>query len=139
MTGELTRNSITFLGLMSLAALINPASAKPLLSDSCVELLGEHEKLRKGGVESYMDHDPAKANELFKPADLVNIERYLFIEGQIRFRCPEIRLPGIDNPDLSKSKEVRNNVKNPKPPKKQAGPPVPLPRRKPAPPKKKAG
>jgi hypothetical protein len=138
-TSGLTRNGIAFVGLMSLAALLYPASAKPLLSEACIKLVGEHKELRLGGIEKAMDHDPAKAGEILKPEELAQIERYLFIEGQIRFRCPEIRLPGSKKPALSKSKKAKIKGAKPKPPKKPKGPPAPLPKRKPAPPKKKAG
>ncbi len=147
MTSGLTRIGTALLGLTVLATQLVPVSAKPLLSETCVKLVGEHVELRKGGIEASMDHGPEKAGEIMKPEELAKIERYLFIEGQIRFRCPEIRLPGIKEPDLSKSKKSKikkAKIKEAKPvaPKKPAGPPAPLPKRKPAPPKppkKKAG
>ena len=147
MTSGLTRIGAAFLGLTVLSAQLVPVSAKPLLSETCVKLVGEHVELRRGGIEAAMDHDPEKAGEILKPEELANIERYLFIEGQIRFRCPEIKLPGIKELNLSKSKNKKikkAKIKEAKPvaPKKPAGPPVSLPNRKPAPPKptkKKAG
>ena len=148
-TSSLTRIGAAFLGLTVFATQLVPVSAKPLLSETCVKLVGEHVKLRKGGIEASMDHGPEKAGETMKPEELAKIERYLFIEGQIRFRCREIKLPGIKEPDLSKSKNSKikkakikeAKIKEAKPvaPKKPADPPAPLPKRKPAPPKKKAG
>lgn len=138
MTSGLTRIGTVFLGLTALAAPLSPAAGKPLLSKTCVKLVGEHTELAKGGVEESMNHDPEKAGEILKPEELTNIERYLFIEGQIRFRCPEMRLPGIKDPDLSKSKEAKIKEAKPKPPKKPKGPPAPVPTRKPARQQKKA-
>jgi len=139
-TSGLTRIGTATLGLTVLATQLVPVSAKPLLSETCVKLVGEHVELRKGGIEASMDHGPEKAGETMKPEELAKIERYLFIEGQIRFRCPEIRLPGIKEPDLSKSKKSKikkAKIKEAKPvaPKKPAGLPAPLPNRKPEPPK----
>lgn len=143
-TSGLTRIGAAFLGLTVLATQLMPVLAKPLLSETCVKLVGEHVELRKGGIEASMDHGPEKAGETMKPEELAKIERYLFIEGQIRFRCPEIKLPGLKEPNLLKSKNSKikeAKIKEAKPvaPKKPADPPAPLPKRKPAPPKKKAG
>ena len=130
-TSGLKRFYTAFLGLMALATQLSPAAAKPLLSEICVKLASEHIELGKGGVEESMNHDPEKAGEILKPEELAKIERYLFIEGQIRFRCPEIRLPGIKVPDLSKTKEAGIDDAKPKTRKKRKGPPAPPPKRNP--------
>ena len=104
-TSGLKRIFTAFLGLMALTTLYSQTLAKPLQSETCVKLAGEHIELRKAGIEEAMDQDPTKAGEVLKPEQLAQIERYLFIEGQIRFRCPEIRLPGIKDPDLKNAKK----------------------------------
>ncbi len=96
-------------------------AAKPLLSETCVKLASEHTELRKGGIEEAMNQDPQKAGEILKPDDLAKIQRYLFIEGQIRFRCPKIKLPGLKEPDSSKSKKDGSDDAKRKPPKKPQG------------------
>ncbi len=111
---------------MAFALSLSPAAAKPLLSETCVKLAGEHVELRKAGIEEAMDQqDPQKAGEALKPDDLAKIERYLFIEGQIRFRCPEIKLPSIKNPKNDKSKESGSGAAKKKPAKKSRGTPSP--------------
>lgn len=131
MTSGLKRFFTAFLGLTALATQLLPAAAKPLQSEICVKLASEHIELRKGGVEESMNHDPEKAGEILKPEELAKIERYLFIEGQIRFRCPEIRLPEIKDPDLSKTKEAGIDDAKQNKEKKRKGPPVPPSKRNP--------
>jgi hypothetical protein len=126
-TSGLKRFCATFLGLTALVLTFSPAVAKPLLSEACVELASEHTKLRKGGVEEVMDQDPQKAGETLNPEDLAKIERYLFIEGQIRFRCPKIKLPKIKDPNLKKSEGEGNEKAKRKPPKKPQGSLTPPP------------
>ncbi len=78
------------------------ALAKPLSSEACVQLVNEHSTLAKSGVEQQLKGEPASAGTTLKAEQLANIDRYLFIEGQIRFRCPEIKLPGMKSPAHSK-------------------------------------
>lgn len=116
MTSGLTRVCVAFFGvLMCLWGL--PAAAKPLSGEECSKLVSEHAELARKGIEERMDVDPTTAGEQLSKDELNEIERFLFVEGQIRFRCPEVQLAVPD------------------PPK----PTVPLPRRKPVPPTKRAG
>lgn len=113
------------------------ARAKPLSSEECTKLVAEHAELSKKDVESLMDQDPVIAAKQMKPEQLSDIERFLFIEGQIRFRCPAVKLavpdpPAFDPPE-DQSKTAESEDKQP------AGPTVPLPERKPARSAKRAG
>lgn len=112
------------------------AWTKPLSSQECAILVSEHSDLTKKDLEATMEQDPAIAAPLLKPEQLAEIERYLFIEGEIRFRCPEIQLakPKSLEPEPSKTADIKKAE-----PEKPSGPPVPLPRRKPSPPAKRAG
>jgi len=125
------------------------AWAKPLSSEECAKLVSEHADLEKKNIETRMDQDPAIAVPLLKPDQLAEIERFLHIEGEIRFRCPEIKLAVPAPPMMESDSEAPittsdkkqgavnlNGVQDVREPK---GPPVPLPRRKPSPPAKRAG
>ena len=129
------RFGIAFLGLILGVALPINASAKPLPSEACVRLVDEHDKLSKGGIEKSLAQDPATASENIEAEQLANIERFLFIESQIRFRCPAVKLPGLKTPAPSKAQAAKMEKKQIQP----RGPEVPLPKRKPVPPSKRAG
>lgn len=134
--------AVTICGVMALA-LPQRSFAKPLSSEACVELVNEHAMLLKAGVEAYMKRDPAKASSTLRAEQLANIDRFLFIEGQIRFRCPEMELPGLDTPLHSaaqaaafkeraeKEAEARKAAKQKAAGKKSKGPDIPLPDRNP--------
>lgn len=92
-------------------------SAKPLSSEECAKLVAEHAELAKRGIEKRMDMDPVTAGESLTKDELNEIERFLFVEGQIRFRCPEVQL-AVPDPPM---------------------PTVPMPLRKPSPPARSAG
>lgn len=77
--------------------------SKPLPSKACVALVNEHAQLLNAGVEKHMRGDPATASSTLKAEQLANIDRFLFIEGQLRFRCPEVRLPGLGVPAKSEA------------------------------------
>lgn len=123
---------------------VQPAAAKPLSSEECARLVEEHAELAKKGIEKRMDQDAAEASKTLKPDQLQEIERFLFVEGEIRFRCPEIKL-AIPEPSKPAPAEKTAEEKSPKEKKaeekveKPAGPPMALPNRKPAQPKKRAG
>lgn len=129
------RFGTAFLGLILGAALPVTASAKPLPSEACVRLVDEHDKLSKNGIEKSLDQDPAKASENIKAEQLANIERFLFIESQIRFRCPAVKLPGLKISPPSKAQAAKLVKKK----ARSRGPMIPLPERKPAPSAKRAG
>ncbi|MDA7946639.1 MAG: hypothetical protein MPJ78_04105 [Hyphomicrobiaceae bacterium] len=122
----------------AILALTSPSPAKPLSSDACVALVNEHASLLKAGVESHMRGDPAAAGSTLNPRQLANIDRFLFIEGQIRFRCREIKLPGLGTPknsetqaaDFQKRAKQEANARKTQA-KKRKGPAVPLPDRNP--------
>ena len=117
--------------------------SKPLSSKACVALVNEHAKLLNAGVEKHMRGDPAVASSTLKPEQLASIDRFLFIEGQLRFRCPEVRLPGLGVPAKSQAQAAAfqkrakqeaaahraNQQKNRA--EKTKGPGVPLPDRNP--------
>ncbi|MEM8744370.1 MAG: hypothetical protein AAGF14_07040 [Pseudomonadota bacterium] len=132
--------SAAIAGALAALALPGFALAKPLSSEACVALVNEHAKLLKTGVEQQMRGDPAKAGSTLQPQQLANIDRFLFIEGQIRFRCREIKLPGLGTPKNSEAQAAqfqkrakqeadarRANAQRNKP----KGPAVPLPDRNP--------
>lgn len=129
------RFGTAFLGLILAVALPANAPAKPLASEACVRLVDEHAKLSKDGIEKSLAQDPAKASETIKAEQLANIERYLFIESQIHFRCPAMKLPGLKTPAPSKAQAAKMGKKKVQP----RGPMIPLPKRKPALPAKRAG
>ncbi len=113
--------------------------SKPLTSGACVELVNEHARLLKTGVETHMKGDPAVASSTLKPEQLANIDRFLFIEGQLRFRCPEVRLPGLGVPATSEAQAAKFQKRakqeaaahRASQAKKPKGPAVPLPDRNP--------
>lgn len=116
MTSGLTRVCVALLaGLMCPWG--HTVAAKPLSTEECAKLVSEHAELVKKGVEQRMNQDPEEAKASMDREALNEIERFLFVEGQIRFRCPEVELAIPD------------------PPK----PTVPLPIRKPPPPSSTAG
>jgi len=119
-----------------LVATHGDAAAKRLSSEACTKLAKEHTDLANGGIEQTMNGDPVKARTALKDEQLARIERFLFIEGQIRFRCPQTKLPGMGPPKPSKTQAAKLEKKQPKKPK---GPVVPLPNRKPKPPARDAG
>lgn len=129
------RFGTAFLGLILGVAFSAHASAKPLASEACVRLVDEHARLSRDGIEKSLTQDPAKASETIKAEQLANIERFLFIEGQISFRCPAMKLPGLKTPASAKAKAAKMDKKKVRP----RGPMVPLPARNPAPPAKRAG
>lgn len=92
-------------------------AAKPLDNESCTKIVDEFDSLRKSGVEKAMDSDPAKAKENMSPQMMVNIERYLFLEGQLRFRCPHIKLslPGEQRSAETDEEDKKNQEKPKKP------------------------
>lgn len=109
------------------------AEGKSLSKEACAKLVEEHGGLLKGGIVLAMNKDPEKAREELQPEKLANIERFLFIDGQIRFRCPNVRLPAIKAPELSEPRKakVEEGDKKPEQVKKPDGPPAPPPKRKP--------
>lgn len=111
------------------------AAAKNLSSEVCAKLADEHAILTKSDIEQLMNGDPATARTALEQAQLARIERFLHIEGQIRFRCPKIKLPVLQLPKPSKTQTAKLEKQQPKKPK---GPIVPLPRRKPKPPSQDA-
>ena len=136
MTNGFTIVGTALLGLSILALAHGDAAAKRLPGEACTKLAGEHTELVKSGIEQAMNGDPVKASTALKQEQLARIERFLFIEGQIRFRCPQIKLPGMETPKPSKTQAAKLEKKQPKKPK---GPLVPLPMRKPKPPPPSAG
>jgi len=134
--------AVTIAGAIALA-LSHASLAKPLSSKACVKLVNEHAQLLKTGVEQQMRKDPATAGSTLKSRQLANIDRFLFIEGQLRFRCPEVQLPGMDTPEHSeaqaaefkkrtkKEAEARKAKNKKTVRKKPKGPNVPLPDRNP--------
>ncbi len=152
MTSGLKLIATVLLGLSVLAASYGDAAAKRLSSKACVKLVSEHAELAMSGAEKAMNGDPENAGAALKKEQLARIERFLFIEGQIRFRCPEIKLPGLGAPKPSKTQavELEKNyaaeLKKKRAAKlekkrlmKQKGLVVPLPERKPKPPSKSTG
>ena len=129
------RFGTVFLGLILSAAIPVRGSAKPLTSEACVRLVNEHDTLSKGGVEKSLARDPASERDNIKAEQLALIERFLFIESQIRFRCPAVKLPGlkITPPSKARTAKVEKNRRRPR------GPSIPLPIRKPASSAKRAG
>lgn len=111
-------------------------SAKPLSSEECAKFAAEHAKLAKKGLEKAMDQDPDKAKAQLEPQQIADIERFLFVEGEIRFRCPEIKLAIPDPPEPVKDKAAEKEKKKAE---KPSGPQVPLPQRKPKRPTRRAG
>lgn len=134
MTSGLTRICAAFCGVL-LPLIWQPALAKPLSSEDCAKLVGEHAELSGRGIEKAMDREPANADQQMKPEEFADIERYLFIEGQIRFRCPGVRLAIPEPAEPPQEQAAKGEKREPKAP---AGPPVPLPRRKPSPVAEKA-
>jgi hypothetical protein len=129
------RIGTAFLGLILGVAFTANASAKPLASEACVRLVDEHARLSRDGIEKSLAQDPAKASETIKAEQLANIERFLFIDSQIRFRCPAMKLPRLKTPASSKAQKAKIDKKKARP----RGPMVPLPDRNPAPAAKRAG
>lgn len=76
------------------------AQAKPLTTQECTSLVEEHAKLSSKNIEKLMDQDPIEASEKLNPNELAEIERFLFVEGQIRFRCPAVKLKVPPPPEL---------------------------------------
>ncbi|GBE43193.1 hypothetical protein BMS3Bbin10_01269 [bacterium BMS3Bbin10] len=136
MTSGLKLIATALLGLSVLAASRGDTAAKPLSSEACVKLVNEHTELAKGGIEEAMNQDPENAGAALNEEQLARIERFLFIEGQIRFRCPEVQLPGLGVPEPSKTQAAKLEKKKIKKPK---GPAVPMPERKPKLPSKSPG
>lgn len=118
----------TVLAAWVLAALIasqGAASAKPLSSEECEELISEWKGLVS--VENMVRQDPQAAVKAGLNAQkLERIKRYLFVEEQLRFRCPGVKLPDVPMPQDANASET------------PSGPTVPLPLRKPAAPRKGA-
>jgi len=129
------RFGTVFIGLILSAAIPVTGSAKPLTSEACVRLVNEHGKLSRGGVEKSLARDPAGERDSIKAEQLALIERFLFIESQIRFRCPTVKLPGLEitPPSKARTAKVEKNRSQPR------GPSIPLPKRKPASSAKRAG
>ena len=123
-----------FWGLILYAALSANALAKPLTSEACVALVDEHNRLSKDGIEKSLAQDPVNASTNIKAEKLASIERFLFIESQIRFRCPAVKLPGLEIKAPAKTKAAKVEKKK----IRSRGPKIPLPKRKPAPPAKRA-
>ena len=130
MTNGSTVIGTALLGLSIVTLAHGDAAAKRLSGEACAKLADEHAKLAKSGIELLMNGDPATARTALKQAQLSRIERFLHIEGQIRFRCPQIELPRLAPPKPSKTQAARLEKKQPKKPR---GPAVPLPQRKPKP------
>jgi hypothetical protein len=124
------------LGLSIVTLAHGDAAAKRLSSIVCTQLANEHAKLTKSGIERLMNGDPATARTSLKEEQLARIERFLHIEGQIYFRCPQIKLPLLRPPEPAKTQAAKLEKKQPKKPQ---GPAMPLPLRKPNPPSRGAG
>lgn len=124
----LTLVSTALLGLSIMTLAHGDAAAKRLSSEVCTKFANEHAILTKNGVERLMNGDPATARTALKAEQLARIERFLHIEGQIRFRCSQIKLPRLQLPKPAKTQDVKLKKQQPKKPK---GPIVPLPARKP--------
>ncbi|MHA1164216.1 MAG: hypothetical protein ACTSP0_01350 [Alphaproteobacteria bacterium] len=135
MAARLIRFGTAYLSLILGVALPVNASAKPLTSEACVRLVDEHGRLSRGGIEKSLARDPASARDNIKAEQLALIERFLFIESQIRFRCPAVKLPGLEITPPSKAQTAKVEKKQSRP----RGPMIPLPKRKPASPAKRAG
>lgn len=105
---------------------LHAAIAKPLTTQECTRLVEEHAILVNKDIETLMERDPKEAKDLFKPEQLADIERYLYLEGEIRFRCPEVKLaiPELPAPEPKKAAAKK---KAPVP----AGPSAPMPARNP--------
>lgn len=125
MTSSFKRILGLFPGILVIG--LHPAMAKPLSTEECTKLVGEHAGLVKKDVEKLMDTDPATATEKLKPEQLIDIERYLFLEGEIRFRCPEVK---VAIPELPKPEPQKAKVEEP-PLVDDDGPGVPMPDRNP--------
>jgi len=143
-TSGLKLIATVLLGMSALAASQRDAATKPLSSEACVKLVNEHTELAKTGIEKVMDQGPENTGATLNKEQLARIERFLFIEGQIRFRCPEIQLPGLGVPEPSNAQAERLGKKKAaelekESLKKPKGPVVPLPRRKPKPPSRSGG
>lgn len=138
MTCKSTRFFLLIAGMLIIPT--QHGMAKPLSSEDCAKLVSEHSDLAKKDIEAMMDQDPAIASTSMSPEQLAEIERFLFIEGEIRFRCPEIKLavpkPPAPEPTPEEAKTASEKTQQPEQP---AGPPVPLPQRKPKPSSKRAG
>ena len=108
---------------------LQSAVAKPLTTQECTRLVDEHTILAKKDVETLMDRDPSEAKDLLKPEQLADIERYLYLEGEIRFRCPEVKLAipeqPAPEPEKAAAKAATKETAAP------AGPSVPMPDRNP--------
>jgi hypothetical protein len=122
------RFGTAYLSLILAMALPVNAWAKPLSSEACVKLTDEHNKLSKGGIEKSLAQDPAITSKKIKAEQLASIKRFLFIESQIRFRCPSVVLPGLEIRAPSKVKVIKVEKKQ----SRRRGPRIPLPERKPA-------
>lgn len=135
MTCKVTRLFLLMPALLFVTA--QHAAAKPLSSEECTKLVAEHAELAKKDIESLMDQDPVMAAKQMKPEQLSEIERFLYIEGEIRFRCPAVKLavpvPPAFEPPEEQEKTAESEAKQP------SGPTVPLPDRKPARSAKRAG
>lgn len=119
---------MVYVALILGLAIHTNASAKPLTSKACVRLVDEHDKLSRGGIEKSLARNPASAHETLKAEQLALVERFLFIESQIRFRCPASKLPGLEITPPSKAQTAKAEKKRSRP----RGPSLPLPKRKPA-------
>ena len=121
------RFGTAFLSLILGVALHVNASAKPLSSEECVRLVDEHAKLTRNGIEKSLAQAPPVISETSKTEQLASIERFLFLESQIKFRCPDVILPGEEEAVATKTPAVTLKKIQTRP----RGPKVPLPERKP--------
>src|SRR5258706_6219887 len=65
------------------------AVATPLDEETCTRLKGEQAQLAKDGAEASMERGPVWAKANLAPDKLKEVERYIELQEQILFRCPQ--------------------------------------------------
>jgi hypothetical protein len=73
----------------SVALGASAAWAAPLDEAACTQLKEEHAQLAKGGTKADLDKGPAWAKANLTPERLKEVERYIAVEEQLLFRCPQ--------------------------------------------------
>lgn len=71
----------------SLATVAGVVLAEPLPKEDCDRLLAEQSELTTSGVRDHLARGPAWGKANLSPPELKKVERFIFIEEQLSFRC----------------------------------------------------